>query len=230
MAITYEAWLKATGKPPTAANAMTWKTTHGVALGMYNPDGSPKSAAPASGAPAAAAPEQVYKPPPPPPPPNWQDVYNTGDATSAGEIAGLKRKYGDVRDQATKAYQQWVTQNYGGEAIGADGNFDPTKATGGQVARINRDVGLGVDRQQNNAAARGMFRSGSRIVNEGQERTAGAERLVDLGHERDRQEFGMTSARTNADTDEAVQANSARTAAAQRAMDDYNRKYGAGSF
>jgi hypothetical protein len=40
MAIQYQEWLRRTGRRGTAADAMVWKKTHGVALGLYNPDGT----------------------------------------------------------------------------------------------------------------------------------------------------------------------------------------------
>jgi len=46
MALRYAAWLAANGRAGTAADAMIWKTTHGVALGLYNPDGTPVGVVP----------------------------------------------------------------------------------------------------------------------------------------------------------------------------------------
>lgn len=43
MAIKYQEWLTRTGRKGTEADALAWKKTHGVALGMYNPDGTPKA-------------------------------------------------------------------------------------------------------------------------------------------------------------------------------------------
>lgn len=49
MAIKYAEWLSRTGRKGTEADALQWKKSHGVALGLYNPDGTPKpqAAAPA---------------------------------------------------------------------------------------------------------------------------------------------------------------------------------------
>lgn len=45
MAIAYQEWLDRTGRKGTSADALIWKKTHGVALGKYNPDGTPRSTA-----------------------------------------------------------------------------------------------------------------------------------------------------------------------------------------
>lgn len=46
MAISYQSWLYIMGRKGTAADALAWKKTHGVALGLYNPDGTRKAPPP----------------------------------------------------------------------------------------------------------------------------------------------------------------------------------------
>lgn len=41
MAITYKKWLEQTGRKGTAADALMWKKSHGVALGLYDRNGNP---------------------------------------------------------------------------------------------------------------------------------------------------------------------------------------------
>lgn len=222
----YAQWLKYQGIGSSAAardRFWAYRAAHGAPI-----PGSPQ--APNAPAPAPPPEPAPYTPPPPPPPPviDWNTLYNNHDAQSIAEAADLDLRYSTTANNATKAYQNWVTQNYGAQAIGPDGKFDPTKATGGMVARINRDTDLGVERQQNAAAARNMYRSGNRLVNEGKERAAGADKLTDLSNERENQQFGMDSTIGQAQMERDIGKNTAYRASAQRGIDDAWRKWQAG--
>lgn len=217
---SYEQWLKDNKLSSSEGNAANWKRQYGPT--GYTPN--PALAQPAAPAPAPAP---VFTPPPPAP--NWADLLKDTDALGQAGIADNKLKYGGIRDNATASYKQWALQNYGSDAIGADGKFNPN-AQGGQVARINRNTTLGVQQRQNNAAARGMMRSGNRVVQEGRVRTEGADQLTDLSNEHDRQQLGMNQTIGQATTDEAIANNQANYGSAQRKMGDWWQRNGAGTW
>lgn len=90
MAVSYKTWLASNGRKGTAADALIWKKTHGVALGIYNPDGTAKAK------PTAAAPG----PPAPPAPISLADMRLPGLQADLQAIPGRfnDQRRGDAND------------------------------------------------------------------------------------------------------------------------------------
>ena len=132
MALQYEEWLKASGKPRTAASAQQWKTTHGKALGLFDAAGNPVMKQP----PATAAGGSQYGAP----------TYTPGalDPQALTEVANLNRSRDVANAQAERDYNQSVAEINASRAI-ADYNAQQGEQ--------------GVNR---NAAGRGISRSGIR--------------------------------------------------------------------
>lgn len=137
MALKYEEWLKASGNPRTAASAKKWATTHGVALGLYDPSGNRVMTPPGA---TTEGPSQ-YSPP----------SYTPGalDATALTEIANLNRWKEMADAAAERDYQQNVAQ------IEASRKLADYQAQQG-IQDVDR-----------NAGARGIGRSGIRVEGQG---------------------------------------------------------------
>lgn len=132
MALKYEEWLKASGKPRTAESAQQWKTTHGKALGLYDAAGNPVMQQP----PATTAGGSQYGAP----------TYTPGalDAQALTEVSNLNRQRDVANAQAERDYNQSIAE------------INASRA----VADYNAQQGeQGVAR---NAGARGVGRSGIR--------------------------------------------------------------------
>jgi len=227
MAIDYKAWLAATGKPPTEANALIWKKTHGVALGKYNPDGSPRTAAaPAPGpGPEAAAPAQPA--PRPYTPPAFDPNYRDPQGQKLQSLADAK--YDTTRANARLAYGTWLNQNFGEGAATFDPNtkqwtYDTSKR-GGMFNRIADDERENMRTTLNAAAARGMVRSGNRIENEGKVAAAATNARTDLTNQQQNAFNAMNTAVSDADTQASYQIG---VDSNLRNIEDYNRKHAMG--
>lgn len=178
MAIGYDEWIRRTGKPRNAQSALQWKTTHGVELGKYNPDGSPVTPL---GAPPAA-------PPTPDPFMTPEGFGAAADPNAQSSIADLLAEY--------------TTQT--GGTVDASGNFVPgaTKGTLGagygqlinnlaarrpQIEQARNDRLTGITQDM---AGRGLLRSG---IRETENTRANADALGQLGEV----ERGIQDAGTN---------------------------------
>jgi hypothetical protein len=152
MAIGYQEWLDRLGLKPTKDNALKWKTTHGVALGKYNPDGTPVTATPAA--------------PPPAPTP---DPYLTPEGYGAASNASAQSQIADLLAEY---------QNATGGTIDASGNFvaGPTQGTiGSQYTQLVNQLAAQrpaieqsrrdrLNQITSDMAGRGLLRSGIREV------------------------------------------------------------------
>lgn len=232
MAIRYEEWLKATGKPPTEANALIWKKTHGVALGLYNPDGSPKGAAAPAPAPGPAPEAGPAAPPAPAPyvPPAYDPNYR--DAQAIGEESALNAKWDTARNNARTSYATWLTDMYGaGAAVkGADGKwtYDLTKR-GGKIGEIDYNEREDTRKNTNQLAARHALRSGIRVADEDRIGVAAGQQRAEVGRQQNQQFTTMSNALGEADTEQSLGRYQIGVSANQRRLDDYNRRYGMGS-
>lgn len=187
-----------------------------------------KEASPAAPTAAQPSPAAATTPTPPPPPPAYDPNYV--DAQGLQEISNNKVKYDTARANANTAYANWVAQKYGADSIQRDaaGNvtgYDYTKQ-GGEMANIARDEQLGVDRQQANAAARGMYRSGNRIVNEGLERTAAADKRTGIENERVGMDFQRLRDINQANIDEGTDRMNSYQGAGARRLNQYRAQWG----
>lgn len=240
MAVDYKAWLAATGKQPTEANALIWKKTHGVALGKYNPDGSPKAPAPAPGAAPGAAPGDVGGAPGVAATPYVPPAFNTNyiDPEGQSEKTALGQKFGRARLNATTNYNTWMLQNYGDGAVVDSGQKDADGATvwnydyskrGGVFNKIADDERDGLRGALNSAAARGMARSGGRVLNETKVNSAAAESRNTVERSRLGEFNNMNQAIGDSRTDQSLEENRITRESNMRELDRYNRKYGMSS-
>lgn len=200
MAIDYKTWLAKTGRKPTAQNAALWKSTHGVALGKYNSSGQPTGAQPPPAPPPPPAPA------PPPAPPAFDPNYR--DAQSIKELSDLTAQRDLLKTNAQRAYDLGIA------------DLDAAKPG------IERDRTLGLDSANNNAAARGMFRSGNRIVNRGKVDTEYGERMSANQRQRDAVSFERDRTNAQADQDYLTGQTGVYASAGQRRLDDYRRQWG----
>lgn len=200
MAIGYKTWLARTGRKPTAKNAALWKKTHGVALGKYNSSGQPTGAQPAPPPPPPPAPA------PPPPPPAFDPNFR--DAQSIKELSDLASQRDLLKANATRAYELGIAE------------LDAAKPG------IERDRTLGLDSANNNAAARGMFRSGNRIVNRGKVNTEYGDRMAANQRQRDSVAFERDRINSQADQDYLTGSTGVYSSAGQRRLAEYRRQWG----
>lgn len=151
MALKYEEWLKASGKPASATNAMLWKQTHGAALGLYDKAGNPiQKPVSATTQPGSQYPTPQYTP-------------GALDAQASAEVADLDRWRSLTAAAAERDYQQGIAQINAQRAM----------------ADYERDQGLqGVDA---NTGARGLSRSGIRQEGRGRVQTARSQQENQFG-------------------------------------------------
>jgi hypothetical protein len=238
MALDYKTWLDKSGNKPTEANALIWKKTHGVALGKYNPDGSPKVSAPAPGAAPGGgdAAGGGSKPTTPYVPPAFDPNYI--DPEGQMEKTALGQKFGRARLNATTNYNTWMLQNYGDGAVvdsgqkDADGgtvwNYDYSKR-GGVFNKIADDERDGLRGALNSAAARGMARSGGRVLNETKVNSAAADSRNTVERSRLGEFNNMNQAIGDSRTDQSLEENRITRESNMRELDRYNRRHGMSS-
>jgi hypothetical protein len=166
MAIGYREWLDRTGLPATKQNAFKWKTTHGVALGKYNPDGTP-----------------ITSTPPAPPAPPTPDPYLTPEGFGAAADPAAQSQIADLLAEY---------RNATGGTIDASGNFvaGPTQGNiGSQYTQLVNQLAArrpAIEqsrRDQLNSitsdmAGRGLLRSG---INEVAKTRANTDAATQLG-------------------------------------------------
>ena len=160
MAVPYKEWLQRTGRKGTQADAYQWKTTHGVALGKWNPDGTPRTQASA---------------PPTPDAPQVNDGGGPGavQPPNAALRAGLQEQLdvlpgiynprrGEARARAQAAlngYGDMFTWQADNPATPEDESLIPKVNTKGQ-GQVHRDSYRSLASQY---GARGLFHSSYRL-------------------------------------------------------------------
>lgn len=140
MAVPYRNWLYMTGRKGTAADALTWKTTHGVALGLYNPDGTRK----------------VAPPPPdlgPPVSPQQSDLRFAPLQAQLQNIPGTyndERRVGGLRTlkDLIDAGLLDSTSTLGQESKDSGVSVDPANPAAGQLQNVVYHVVRGADGKQ----------------------------------------------------------------------------------
>jgi hypothetical protein len=208
---TYAQWLKDNHLTSSAANAANWNRQYGP--NSPNPD-------PANAPAAPEAPEAPAAPPPPDPAaleaarvaearkniPVFDPNYI--DAQGQNDLSGLQTSTDRQKADASRAYSRALA------------------ATAAQRPGIERNRAMGIDNTQSHAAARGMFRSGSRIVGEGRVNTDAAEQNSALARQ-DTQAFeDSDTATTRANEDYTSGRTGIYTQAGARRLDQYRRDNG----
>lgn len=154
MAIRFDEWLERTGRPRNKASADLWKRTHGVALGLYNRDGTP-----------AERPSVTPAPEPAPTP----DPYLTPEGFGAAANPDAQAAIADLL-----AEYQGTT----GGTIDASGNFVAGPTSGTIGSQYNQTINALAARRPaieqarrdrlsditSEMAGRGLLRSGIRQV------------------------------------------------------------------
>jgi hypothetical protein len=226
--ISYKDWLAKNKLSSSAGNAANWERQYGP-NGYQPKPAAAQPAAPQQEAPAQQAPAAAYSPP------LFDPNYQDAEAQSA--LSLNKAKYDTQRVNAQSSYARYLTQTYGDGAATATKDasgkitgytYDLTKR-GGQFARIQQGEDQNLRKAVNNAAARGVFRSGIRLKNEGLVRTDAANQRTDIENQRQNAQGEMDSSVTGANTDETFSNSQVTTDANRRRVDKYNRDFGMGS-
>lgn len=180
-----------------AKNRLTSSTAN--AANWKRQYGTPAPAAP-------AAPEPVAMPAAPPPPPAFDPNYI--DAQGQGDLSNLNATDATTRANAARSYSL------------------ATANTAAQRPGIERNRVLGRDNVQSNAAARGMFRSGNRLVGEGRVDTDAAEQNAALQRQDDQSAFERDAAYSGANNALALGRSGVYAQAGQRRLDQYRTQWG----
>ena len=156
--------------------------------------------------PPPPAPEPVAMPTAPPPPPAFDPNYI--DAQGQSDLSGLTTSTERRKADASRAYARSLA------------------ATAAQRPGIERNRVMGIDHTQSNAAARGMFRSGNRIVGEGRVNTDANEQNAALTRQ-DTQAFEDSDTETSrANEDYTLGRQGIYSQAGQRRLDQYRQQWG----
>lgn len=170
--------------------------------------GAQKPAAPAGGGqatPPVVDPPPAAAPPPPKPPtfaPDYMDEQGRRDA------ANLQQDRDTARNNAQRSYDLGLAE------------------VNAREPGIDRNMKMDLERNASSAAARGMFRSGARIVNAGRINTEGNEAKAGLQRQRDQLGFDRDRAFGEADTALARGNQNIYTDSARRGLDRWRQENG----
>ena len=201
MALTYAQWLTKNRLTSSAANAANWKRQYGPGGTAVTP-AAPEAPAPPDPAAIEAARVAEARKNIPAFDPNYIDAQGQSD------ISGLTTSTNRQKADASRAYSRALA------------------ATNAQRPGIERNRVLGIDRTQSNAAARGMFRSGNRAVQEGRVNVDASEQNSALTRQ-DTQAFeDSDTATTRANEDYTSGRAGIYSQAGVRRLDQYRRDNG----
>lgn len=159
--------------------------------------GTPQAAGPTEPAPAPAA---------PPKPPTFAPDYM--DEQGRRDYANLEQDRATARNNAQRAYDLGLAE------------------VNARQPGIERNMKMDLERNASNAAARGMFRSGARIVNAGRINTEGNEALTGLQRQRDQLGFDRDRAFGEAETGYTRGTQNIYTDSARRGLERWRQENG----